>query len=172
MRMSRSKRTSSPAGKGTTAKSASEAPLTKEQQAIGIALAGGSISTPLLLALLDKVLTLDEIQSVCNRAREIARNFEDLPEGRFALACLEDFLLARNQIGRDAGPALVPSDQQDPDQQDDPGPGVSDEADTRQGISGRPDGQKIGHEIGQDIDQGIDHEIGQDIDREIAAART
>src|SRR5215468_4655297 len=121
MRMSRSKRTSSPAGKGTTAKS--EAPLTKEQQAIGIALAGGSISTPLLLALLDKVLTLDEIQSICNRAREIARNFEDLPEGRFALACLEDFLLARNQIGRDAGPALVPSDQQDPDQQDAPEPG-------------------------------------------------
>jgi hypothetical protein len=136
--MSRSKRTSSPATKSTTAKAAGAAPLTKQQQAVGIALAGGSISTPLLLALLDKVLTLDEIQSVCGRAREIARNFEDLPEGQFALACLEDFLLARSQIGRDGAahaPGLVPSDQQDPGQPDDSPQDAPEQADIRQGIS-------------------------------------
>jgi hypothetical protein len=136
--MSRTKRTSSPAGRSTTAKAAGAAPLTKQQQAIGIALAGGSISTPLLLALLDKVLTLDEIQSVCSRAREIARNFEDLPEGQFALACLEDFLLARGQVGRDGAapaPALVPSDQQDAGQSDGSRQDASDQADARQGVS-------------------------------------
>ena len=88
--------------------------LTPEQQAIGIALAGSSIVTPLLLALLDKVLTLDEIQTICGRAKAIAGNFGDLPEGQFALACLEDFLLARDPVSRDTNslaPDLVPSDQ-------------------------------------------------------------
>ena len=89
---------------------------TREQQAVGIALAGSSIVTPLLLALLDKVLTFEEIQAICARAREIAGNFDDRPEGRFALACLDDFLLARAPVSHDAdarSPALVPSDPAD-----------------------------------------------------------
>lgn len=88
--------------------------LTPEQQAVGIALAGSSIVTPLLLALLDKVLTLDEIQTICGRAKAIAGNFSDLPEGKFALACLEDFLLARDPVSQDTNslaPDLVPWDQ-------------------------------------------------------------
>jgi hypothetical protein len=90
------------------------AQLTHEQQAIGLALAGGALATPLLLALLDKALSLEEIQSICYRAREIAGHFDDLPEGRFALACLDDFLLPRTSRrmseATDSSPAIVPSD--------------------------------------------------------------
>jgi hypothetical protein len=115
--MARAKRPSSSAKNVAERNSAAKPapPLTSRQQAVGIALAGGSLATPLLLALLDKVLTLDEIQAVCARAREIARNYGDLPEGQFALACLEDFLLARTPVTvtpDSQSPALVPSDPQ------------------------------------------------------------
>jgi len=84
---------------------------TSEQQAIGVALAGASIATPLLLALLDKALTFEEVQSVCRRATEIASRFEHLPEGKFALACIDDFLLTRTPAEK--SPALVPSETTD-----------------------------------------------------------
>src|SRR5690349_3814879 len=107
MRMSNNKRTSKSAAKSTSRKEqAIEEPATEqltpsepapelqavaepspEQQAIGVALAGASIATPLLLALLDKALTFEEVQAVCRRATEIASRFEHLPEGKFALAC-------------------------------------------------------------------------------------
>ena len=110
--MSKTKR---PLKAGENSAPPSRRQFTPEQQAMGIALAGSALSTPLLLALLDKVLTLDEIQTICTRARAIAGNFSDLPEGKFALACLEDFLLARSPLTEDnadqAAPDLVPSDQ-------------------------------------------------------------
>jgi hypothetical protein len=97
------------------AQTAKAAQIEHRQHAVGVALAGGAIATPLLLALLDKMLSMDEIESIRCRAREIAANFEDLPEGRFALACIDDFLLLRslNRVGaeRDSlSPAIVPSD--------------------------------------------------------------
>ena len=97
----------------TSADSATE--LTHRQQALGLALAGGALSTPLLLALFEKVLSFDEIKGVCCRAREIASHFEDLPEGKFALACLDDFLLPRrlNHESDSSSPTIVPSDAPD-----------------------------------------------------------
>jgi hypothetical protein len=97
------------------ARTAKAAQLEHKQRAVGAALAGGAIATPLLLALLDKALSLDEIESIRCRAREIAANFEDLPEGKFALACIDDFFLLRslNRVGADRdslSPAIVPSD--------------------------------------------------------------
>ena len=93
----------------------STAELTHRQQALGLALAGGALSTPLLLALFEKVLSFDEIKGVCCRAREIASHFEDLPEGKFALACLDDFLLPRrlNHEAKSSSPTIVPSDAPD-----------------------------------------------------------
>src|SRR5262249_49730688 len=79
-----------------------------EQQAIGVALAGASIATPLLLALLDKALSFDEVRSVCRRATEIASRLEHLPEGKFALACIDDFLLTRTPVDSNPAPMLVP----------------------------------------------------------------
>jgi hypothetical protein len=97
------------------ARAAKAAQTEQKQNAIGVALAGGAIATPLLLALLDKVLSVEEIESIRCRAREIAANFEGLPEGKFALACIDDFFLLRslNRVGaeRDSlSPAIVPSD--------------------------------------------------------------
>ena len=85
---------------------------------VGLALAGGAISTPLLLALLDKALSFEEIRSVVHRAREIASHFDGLPEGKFALACLDDFLLPRTptrmaEAAESPAPAIVPSDAPD-----------------------------------------------------------
>jgi hypothetical protein len=96
-------------------RAAKAAQIEHKQRATGVALAGGAIATPLLLALLDKVLSVEEIESIRCRAREIAANFEDLPEGKFALACIDDFFLLRtlNRFGaeRDSlSPAIVPSD--------------------------------------------------------------
>jgi hypothetical protein len=119
--MSRSKQRVRSGTASEAARTAKAAQLEREQHAVGVALAGGAIATPLLLALLDKVLSLDEIQSIRCRAREIAANFEDLPEGKFALACIDDFLLLRslNRAGaeRDSlSPAIVPSDVPDASQ--------------------------------------------------------
>ena len=108
--------------KTRTPKSASNsAPqLTRKQQAAGVALAGGSIATPLLLALLDKALSFEEVQAICSRAREIAGNFDDLPEGKYALACIDDFLLPRTPSSPEANsPAIVPSDDLDSSQRSD-----------------------------------------------------
>jgi hypothetical protein len=45
---------------------------------------------------------------------EIAGRFEHLPEGKFALACIDDFLLTRTPADRDgSSPALVPADSTD-----------------------------------------------------------
>ena len=115
MGMSSIKRTSKPVAKATSSKQAVAEPSleqqaiepTSEQQAVGVALAGASIATPLLLALLDKALSFEEVQAVCRRATEIAGRFEHLPEGKFALACIDDFLLTRTPS--DPSPALVPA---------------------------------------------------------------
>jgi hypothetical protein len=115
--MSTNKRTSKPAAKATsqsnqkqqaTSEPEQSSEPTTEQQAVGVALAGASIATPLLLALLDKALSFEEVQAVCRRATEIAGRFEHLPEGKFALACIDDFLLTRTPVDR--SPALVPAD--------------------------------------------------------------
>jgi len=117
--MSTNKRTSKPAAKAASQseqkQQATSEPIqeqssepTSEQQAVGVALAGASIATPLLLALLDKALSFEEVQAVCRRATEIAGRFEHLPEGKFALACIDDFLLTRTPVDR--APALVPTD--------------------------------------------------------------
>jgi hypothetical protein len=63
--------------------------------------------------LLDKALTFDEVQSVCRRATEIASRFEHLPEGKFALACIDDFLLTRTPADSNRSPALVPAETTD-----------------------------------------------------------
>jgi len=99
----------------SSAASADSAAQHDRQQALGLALAGGALSTPLLLALFEKVLSFEEIKNVCCRAREIASHFEDLPEGKFALACLDDFLLPRrlNQETESSSPTIVPSDAPD-----------------------------------------------------------
>jgi hypothetical protein len=116
--MSTSKRTSKPAAKAAsqsnqkqqaTSEPEQSSEPTTEQQAVGVALAGASIATPLLLALLDKALSFEEVQSVCRRATEIAGRFEHLPEGKFALACIDDFLLTRTPVDSKS-PALVPAD--------------------------------------------------------------
>ena len=107
-----SRAVSNSASNSSAASADSAAQLTHRQQALGLALAGGALSTPLLLALFEKVLSFDEIKSICCRAREIASHFEDLPEGKFALACLDDFLLPRrlNQETESSSPTIVPSD--------------------------------------------------------------
>jgi hypothetical protein len=92
------------------------APPTQQQQALGVALAGGAITTPLLLALLDKVLSFEETHAICRRAREIAIQFDNLPEGKFALACIDDFLMARSLSEPNTdeqSPTLVPSQKPD-----------------------------------------------------------
>jgi hypothetical protein len=117
-----SKAVSNSASSHTAGSHADSAPqLTHKQQAIGLALAGGALSTPLLLALFEKTLSFEEIKSICCRAREIASHFEDLPEGKFALACLDDFLLPRtpsrlNQEADASSPTIVPSDVPDSSQ--------------------------------------------------------
>ena len=50
----------------------------------------------------------ERLQAVCRRATEIAGRFEHLPDGKFALACIDDFLLTRTPVDR--APALVPTD--------------------------------------------------------------
>ena len=110
-----SRAVSNSASNSSAASADSAAQLTHRQQALGLALAGGALSTPLLLALFEKVLSFDEIKGVCCRAREIALHFEDLPEGKFALACLDDFLLPRrlNHESDSSSPTIVPSDAPD-----------------------------------------------------------
>ena len=114
--MSRKRYESKGVSNSVSSRSATSADeLTHRQQALGLALAGGALSTPLLLALFEKVLSFDEIKGVCCRAREIASHFEDLPEGKFALACLDDFLLPRrlNHEAESSSPTIVPSDAPD-----------------------------------------------------------
>jgi hypothetical protein len=113
-----SKTVSNSASSRSATSADSAAQLTHRRQALGLALAGGALSTPLLLALFEKVLSFDEIKSVCCRAREIAAHFEDLPEGKFALACLDDFLLPRslNRETESSSPTIVPSDAPDASQ--------------------------------------------------------
>ena len=126
MRMSSNKRTSEPAAKTApqsiqkqqavsepSPEQQAASDPTPEQQAVGVALAGASIATPLLLALLDKALSFEEVQAVCRRASEIAGRFEHLPEGKFALACIDDFLLTRTPDSNGRSPALVPADSTD-----------------------------------------------------------
>ena len=113
--MSRSKQGARSSSASDLARTAKAAQIEHKQHALGAALAGGAIATPLLLALLDKALSLDEIESIRCRAREIAANFEDLPEGKFALACIDDFFLLRslNRVGAEPdslSPAIVPLD--------------------------------------------------------------
>src|SRR6516162_301723 len=111
--MSRKRYESKGVSNSVSSRSATSADeLTHRQQALGLALAGGALSTPLLLALFEKVLSFDEIKGVCCRARVIASHFEDLPEGKFALACLDDFLLPRrlNHESDSSSPTIVPSD--------------------------------------------------------------